>query len=191
MSTSLSHYLFNHPQARGTKASLRLSIYNKMHQLRNLILTSFNKFTQSYCCSSVAQLCLTLCDPMNCSMPGFPVLHHLLEFAQTHVHWIDDANSSFVAPFSSCPQSFPASGSFPVSWVFTSGSKKYWSFSFSISASNEYRGLFSFRTDWFDLLSKGLSRIFFNTPVWRHQSFGPQPFLLSSSHIHTWLLEKP
>ena len=42
------------------------------------------------CCFSVAKLCLTLCDPMNCSMPGFPVLHYLLEFAQTHVHWIDD-----------------------------------------------------------------------------------------------------
>ena len=43
------------------------------------------------CCCSVAQLCLTLCDPMECSMPGFPVLHHLLEFAQTQVHWVDDA----------------------------------------------------------------------------------------------------
>ena len=60
------------------------------------------------CCSSVAQSCLTLCDPMDCSMPGFPVLPHLPVFAQTHVHWVGDAISSSVVPFSSCPQSFPA-----------------------------------------------------------------------------------
>ena len=59
------------------------------------------------CCCSVAQLCLTLCDPMDCSAPCFPVLHHLPEFAQIHDHW--------VIPFSSYLQSFPASGSFPMS----------------------------------------------------------------------------
>ena len=76
-----------------------------------------------YCCFSVAKLYLTLCDPMNCSSPGLPVLHYLLEFAQIHVHWVCDALtiSSSVAPFFSCPQFFPASGSFPVSWLFASG----------------------------------------------------------------------
>ena len=76
-----------------------------------------------YNCCSVAQSCLTLCDPMDFSLPGFPVLHHLLEIAQTHVHWVRRLHptiSSSVIPFSSCLQSFPASGSFPLSQVFAS-----------------------------------------------------------------------
>ena len=74
--------------------------------------------------SSVVQSCPTFCDPMNCSMPGLPVHHQLPESTQTHVHWVSDANStisSSVVPFSSCPQSFPASGSFPMSQFFASG----------------------------------------------------------------------
>ena len=61
-------------------------------------------------------------------------------------------SSNHLIPFSSCPQSFPASGSFPVSWLFKSVGQ-YWSFSFNISPSNEYSGLISFRIDWFDLLA--------------------------------------
>ena len=67
----------------------------------------------TYC--SVSKLCLTLCDPMNCSMPGFPVLHYLLEFAQTHVHWVSDAiqsSHSLLIPLSTCPQSFKYQGLF-------------------------------------------------------------------------------
>ena len=96
-----------------------------------------------------------LCDPMNCSLPGFPILHHLPEFAQTHVCPVSDAiqSSPPLSPSSSCPQSFPASGSFPVSWLLTFRCPKYWSFSFSISPANEYSGLISFETDWFDLLA--------------------------------------
>ena len=72
--------------------------------------------------SSVAQLRPTLCDPMNRSTPGLPVHHQLLESTQTHVHQVDDAMIlSSVVPFSSCPQSFPASGSFPMSQHFISG----------------------------------------------------------------------
>ena len=74
--------------------------------------------------SSFAQSCLTLCDLMNHSMPGFSVHHQLLEFTQTHVHRVGDNRltiSSSIIPFSSCPQSFPASGSFPVSQLFASG----------------------------------------------------------------------
>ena len=80
---------------------------------------------------------------------GFPVLHYLPEFAQTHVRWVSDAiwPSRPVAPFSSCLQSFPASGSFPASQLFTSGGLEYWSFSFSMSPSNEYSGLISFTID--------------------------------------------
>ena len=105
--------------------------------------------------SSVAQSCPTLCDPMDCNTPGFPVLHQLPKLAQTHVHLVSDAiqpSHSSVAPFSSCSQSFLASGSFPKSWFFQSGSHKYWSFSFSICPSNEYSRLIFFRINWFDLL---------------------------------------
>ena len=75
-------------------------------------------------CCSVAKLCPTLCNPMDCSMPGFPVLCHLPELAQTHVHWVNDAVqiiSSSVVPFSPSHQSFLASGSFPMCWLFISG----------------------------------------------------------------------
>ena len=81
---------------------------------------------QGWCwlhCHSVAKTCLTLCDPMDCSTPGFPILHHLPEPAQTRVHWVRDAiqPSHPTVLFPSCHQSFPVSGSFPVSWLFTSG----------------------------------------------------------------------
>ena len=98
---------------------------------------------------------------MDCSMPGFPVLHGLPEFAQTHVHWVSDAiqPSHTLLAFSSCLQSFPASGCFPVSqfltkyWSFSFRWPKYWRFSFSISPSSEYLGMTSFRMDLLDLLA--------------------------------------
>ena len=73
--------------------------------------------------SSVAWLCLTLCNPMDCNTPGCPVHHQLLEFVQTHVHRVTDAISSSVVPFSSCLQSFPASGSLQRSQFFASDGK--------------------------------------------------------------------
>ena len=89
---------------------------------------------------------------MDCRTPGFPVHHQLPELAQTHVHRVSDAiqPSHPVIPFSSCLQSFPASGSFQMSQSFASGGQ---GFNFSISFSNEYSGLISFRIDWFDLLA--------------------------------------
>ena len=93
---------------------------------------------------------------MDCSMPGLPVHHQLLEFTQNLCplsQWCHPTISSSVVPFFSCLQSFAASGSFPMSQFFTSGSQSYWSFSFSISSSNECSGLISFRIDWLDLLS--------------------------------------
>ena len=88
---------------------------------------------------------------MSSSTPGLSVQHQLLEPTQTHVHWVGDGHptiSSSVIPFSSCPQSFPASGSFPVSQLFASGGQ-----SIGVSASNEHPGLISFRMDWLDLLA--------------------------------------
>ena len=147
-----------------------------------------------YCCCLVAQSCPTLCDPMDCSMPGFPVLHHLPEFAQTHVCWVSDT----IQP--SPPLSSPSLllSVFPSIKLFSSESAlhirwpKYWSFSFSISPSSEYSGLIPLGlTGLTSLLSKGLSRTFSSTTVWNHQFFGTQPSLWSNFHIHTWLLEKP
>jgi len=105
-------------------------------------------------CCSVTRLCSTLCDPMDCSTPGFPVLHHLPELAQTHVHWVGDAIQPS-HPLSSPSPAFNLSqhqGLFQ--WVSSSHQvTKEWSFSFSISPSNEYSGLVSFRIDRFDLLA--------------------------------------
>ena len=93
--------------------------------------------------------------PMNHSTPGIPVHHQLLEFTQTQrpsSQWCHPAISSSVVPFSSCPQSLPASGSFPMSQLCMKW-PKYWSFSFSIIPSKEIPGLISFRMDWLVLLA--------------------------------------
>ena len=114
--------------------------------------------------SSVAQLCLTLCDSMDCSTPGFPVRHQLLELAQSHVHQVSD-----VIPFFSCLQSFPASESFQMSQFFTSGDQ-----SIGVSASTSVlpvniQDWFPLGwTGWISLQSKGLSRVFSNTTVQKH-----------------------
>ena len=101
--------------------------------------------------SSVAQSCPTLCDPMNRSTPGLPVYHHLPEFTQTHVHRVSDAiqpSHPLLPPsiFSSI-RGFSNESALCMRWP------KYWSFSFSISLSNEHPGLISFRIDWLDLLA--------------------------------------
>ena len=91
---------------------------------RGLCWLLLSGWCQEACCCPVAQSCPTLRDPMHCSTPVFPVLHYRPEFAQTHVHWVDDAIqpiSSSLVPFSSYLQSFPASGSFSMSWLFASG----------------------------------------------------------------------
>ena len=100
---------------------------------------------------SCAQFFATPC--MDCSRPGFPVLRHLPEFPQTHVRCVSDAiqPSHPLIRFFSCLKSVSASGSFPMSWLFTSEGSKYWSF--SRSPSNEYLELTSFRIEWFDLLA--------------------------------------
>ena len=114
----------------------------------------WNNWISSVQFSSVAQSCPTLCNPMNCSMPGLPVHHHLPEFTQTHVHRVCDAiqpshplsSPSPPAPNPSQHQSFPMS-QLCMRWP------KYWSFSFSIIPSKEHPGLISFRMDWLDLLA--------------------------------------
>ena len=148
------------------------------------------------CCSLALSewTCPTLCDPMDCSTPGFPVLHYLLEFAQTHVHWIDDAIQS-THPLS--PTSTPALN-LPSIRVFSNESArhirlpKYWNFSFSISPTNEYSGLISFKIDWFDLLSlQGCLKSLLQHHNLKASILWCSAFLWSNSYIHTWPLEKP
>ena len=144
--------------------------------------------------SSVAQSCPTLCDPMNRSTPGFPIHHQLPEFTQNHVHQLGDAiqPSHFsVVPFSSCPQSLPASGSFPMSQLFAWGGQSTGiSASTSVLPVNTQDSSPLGWTGWLSLQSKGLSRVFSNTTVQKHQFFGAQLSSQTNSHIHTWPLEK-
>ena len=106
--------------------------------------------------------------------------------------WCHPTISSSVVPFSSCPQSFPASGSFQMSQLFVSGGQ---SIGVSASASDLPMNTQDWSPlgwiGWISLHSKGLSRVFFSTTVQKHQFFGSQLSSLSNSHIHTWLLEKP
>ena len=136
------------------------------------------------CCCSVAKSCPTLHDPMNCSTPGFPVLHHFPAFAQTHVHWVSDTiyPSHPLSPLSSVFPNFRVFSNelaLHISWP------KYWSF--SISPSMNIQGLFPLvLTGLISLLSKRLSRVFSSPTVQKHQFFSAQPSLWSNSHIHTW-----
>ena len=115
-------------------------------------LQSYKLFPQF---SSVAWSCLTLCDPMDCSTPGLPVHHQLPEFAQTHAHWVSDAiqPSHLLSSLLLLPSVFPSIQVFSNESVLHIRWPKYWSFSFSISPSNEHSGLISFRIDWLDLLA--------------------------------------
>ena len=130
-------------------------------------------FAFSLCYCSIIKSGLTHWDPPDCSSPGFPVLHYLPEFAQSHVHWFGDAiqPSHSLTPSSvSALKSFPASGPFLMSQIFASGGQ-------SIGASASVLPMNIW--DWFplgligliSLLSKGLSRVFSSNTVWKHQFF--------------------
>ena len=140
--------------------------------------------TYSVQLSSVAQWCPTLCDPMNRSTPGFPVHHQLPTLTQTHVHRVSDAiqpSNSSVVPFSSCFQSFTASGSFPMSQFFASSALA------SILPMNIQYWFPLGWTGWISFQSKGLSRVLSNTPVQKHQFFGTQLTLqFNSTSIHDY-----
>ena len=151
-------------------------------------------FKAKYQFSAVAQSCPTLCDPINRSTPGLPVHHKHLESTQTHAYRVGDAiqQPHPVVPCSSCPQSLPASGSFPMSQPFAWGGQ---SIGVSASASVIPINTQDFSplgwTSWISLQSKGLSRVFSNTRVQKHQFFITELSSQSKSHIHTWPLEKP
>ena len=141
---------------------------------------------------SLTKPCLTFCDSMDCSTPGFSVLHRLLELTQTHVHGVGDA----IQP--SHPLSSPSTAlnlsqhqSLSTSRLFTSGGQSTEaSASVSIFLMNIHGWSSLGLTSLISLQSKGFSRVFSSTIIWRHQFFGTQSSIWSCSHIHTWLLEK-
>ena len=145
--------------------------------------------------SSVAQSCLTLCNPHElqhsrpaCRSPTPRVYSNPCPLSR----WCHPTISSSVIPFSSCPQSLPASGSFQMSQLFAWGGQ-----STGVSASPSVLPMNTQDwsplgwSGWISLQSKGLSRVFSNTTVQKHQFFGSQLSSQSNSHIHTWPLEKP
>ena len=138
--------------------------------------------------SSVAQSCPTLCDPMNCSTPGLGVHSDSRPLSQ----WCHPAISSSVIPFSSCLQSLLASESFPMSQHFAWGGQSIGVSSLASFLPKKSQGWSpSEWTGWISLQSKGLSRVFSNTIVQKHQFFSAQPSSQSNSHIHTWPQAKP
>ena len=146
--------------------------------------------------SSVVQSCLTLCDPMDRSMPGFPVHHQSPELAQTHVHQVGDTSQPSHPLWSPSPAAFSLSQHQRlfqwVSALHQVAKVLELQLQLSISPSNEYSGLIFFRIDWFDLLSVQrtlkslLQHHSSKASILRHSAF----FMVQLSH-HTWLLEKP
>ena len=160
------------------------------------ILAIVNSAAMNTGFSSVAQSCPTLCDPMDCmqraklnclSLPS-GVCANSCPLSR----WCHPTISSSFVPFSSCLQSFPASGSFPMSQLFASGSQSIGvSASASVLPTNTQDWSPLEWTGWISLKTKGISRAFSNTTVQKHQFFGAQLSSQSNSHIHTWPLEKP
>ena len=166
---------------------------NQQEKLSFVFFPWWRTLLCTLCCCSVTQSCPTHWDPVDCSTPAFPVLHCLLEFARTHVHWINDAIqlSHPVIPFSSCLQTFPASGSFPMSQLSMSGNQSIRTSPLELVHTMNIQSWFPIGlTCLISLLPKGLSRVFSGTIVRKHQFFCAQPSLWSNSHVHTWLLEK-
>ena len=145
------------------------NLFYKMHILY------FMKCIFCCCYCSLAQSCLTICDPMSGSMPDFPIFHYHPEFAQTHVHWVSDVIQPSHPLLHASPLALNLSQiqSFPIIWLFNQVAREYWSFSYRISPSNEYSGLISFRIDWFDFLAVQ-ETLKNHTTVWKHQFFGAQ-----------------
>ena len=147
--------------------------------------------------SSVAQSCLTLCDPMNCNTPGLPVHHQLPEFTQTLVHRVGDAIQPS-HPLSSPSPPDPNPSQHQSIFQLVNSSHEVvkvleFNISFNIIPSKEIPEIWSPSEwiGWISLQSKGLSRVFSNTTAQKHQFFGAQLSSQSNSHIHTWPLEKP
>ena len=143
------------------------------------------------CCCSIAKSCPNLRDPMDCSMPGFPVFRYLLELAQTHIHWDSDA----IQPCHPLLPPSPPALNFPQNqglfWVSSSHqvAKVLVLASASVLTMN-IQDCFPLGLTGLILQSKGLSTVFFSTTIRKHQFFGAQPSLWYNFHIQTWLWGK-
>ena len=140
------------------------------------------------CCCSVTKLCPTLCNPMDWSTPGFPVLHYLQVCSDSCPlsWWCHPTISSSVIIFSSCPQSFPASGSFPRSRLFASGGQSFGASAAASVLPMNIQGWFPLGlTHLISLLSKGVSKVFSSTTIKKHRFFNAQPSLWSNSNHWT------
>ena len=138
--------------------------------------------------SSVAQSCQTLCNPMDCSMPGVAVLYQLLELGQLmSIKLVIPSNHLILChPLLLLPSIFPNNRVFSNESVLHISWPKYWRFNFRIGPSNEYSGLISFRMiGWIYLQSKGHLRVLCNTTVQNHQFFITHHSLWCNCHIHT------
>ena len=161
--------------------------------IRSLSLCKSILLISSVQYSSVAELGPTLCDPVNPSMPGLPVHHQLPEFTQTHVHGVRDAiqpSHPLLTPSPPTPN-LSEHQSFPMSQHFACGGQSVGvSASASVLSMNTQDWSPLEWTSWISLQSKGLSKVFSNTTVQKHQFFSVQLSSQSNPHIHTWPLEK-
>ena len=138
--------------------------------------------------STVAQSCLTLCNPMDCSTPGRAVCHHSQSLLKLmFIESVMPSNYLILChPLLLLPSIFPSIRVFSNEWALRIRWPKYWSFSFNISPSKGHPGLISFWMDWLDLLAvQGTFKSLIHTTVQKHQFFGAQLSSQSNSHIHT------
>ena len=147
----------------------------------------------NHCCS-VAKSCPTLCHAMDCSTPNslsFTISQSLLKFMSIESVMLSN-HLILCSPFSSRPQAFPASGSFPMSQLFAWGGQSIGTSALATALPMNVQGRFALGlTGLISLQSKGLSGVFSSTTLWKHQFFVAQPCLWSNSYICTWLLKKP
>ena len=161
-----------------------------------IYLYSIGNMQSSYycCCCSVAIFCPTLCDPLDCSMQHFSLLHCFPNFAQIHVYWVGNAIylSQPLCPLHLLPSVFPSIRVFSMSWLFAPGSQSIGASASAPLLPKNIQGWFILElTGLISLLSKELSGVIFSTTIQTHQFFCSQPSLWSSSYSHTWLQEKP
>ena len=184
------------PRSEAEKPILMVLYYGLSREKNNIRVNDMHSQARFSHFSSVAQSCPTLCNPMDwmkharlpCPSPTPRACSKSCPLSQ----WCHPTISSSAVPFSSCVQSFPASGSFPMSQFFTLDGQSIgvWALA-SVLPMNTQDWFPLGWTGWTSLQSKGLSRVFSSTTVQKHQFFSAQLSLWSNSDIHSWLLEKP
>ena len=165
---------------------LELQAMSKTNKIIHVCLKKHNLKSIKLCCS-IAKSCTTLCEHMKCSTPGFPVFHCLPEFAQTHIHWVDDVikSSHLLSPPSPLVPNHCQNQSFSMSQLSALGGQSIGARASALVLPMNIQGWFPLGlTGVRSLLSEGL--VFSSTTVWKHPFFSAQPSLWSNSHIHIW-----